>query len=312
MSAIPFRVLPRRPISEEKRKAQRNKHLLIAAFFLPGFALLFLLLIMPVFQAGYYSFYRWNGLGPIEEFVGFANYTRAFEHAVFRKAMLHNFYVILMTLAVELPLAMFLALMLVRGKLRFQRVFRAVFFLPYVFSEIITGLIWRFVLNPGDGFINVMLRTLIPGFENKAWLGETSLVLPAVFVVMTWKYFGLHMLLYMAAMQNISRDVEDAARIDGASEGQLLRYVTLPMISDTIRLTVFLGILGSLQVFVIILVMTGGGPVYASEVMVTYLYKFGLQRFALGYGAAVSVVLFVIALIFSVGYQRTMMRTSLE
>ena len=119
---------------------------------------------------------------------------------------------------------------------------------------------------------------------------------------MTWKYFGLHMLLYMAAMQNISKDVEDAARIDGATEGQLLRFITLPMIGDTIRLTVFLGILGSLQVFVIILVMTGGGPVY----------RVGIQRFALGYGAAISVILFVIALIFSVGYQRTMMRASME
>ena len=155
MSSTSFRVLPRNnpSISDEKRKAQRSKTLLIVLFFFPGFALLALLLIYPVIQAGYYSLFNWNGLGPIEDFVGLANYTRAFEHSVFRRAMLHNLYVVILTLLVELPLAMILALLLVRGNLRFQRVFRAIFFLPFVFSEIITGLIWRFVLNPGDGFV---------------------------------------------------------------------------------------------------------------------------------------------------------------
>ncbi len=313
MSAIPYRVLPKNnPKSFEKKADDRNKMMLIALFFLPGFSLLFLFLVMPIFQSIFYSFFRWNGLGPVDNFVGLENYSRAFADKVFRKSMWHNFQVVILTLLIELPLAMALALLLVRGNLRFVRLFRAIFFLPYVFSEVITGLIWLFVLNPGEGFANVLFKAIIPGFENQAWLGNIDLVLPVIFFVMTWKYFGLHMLLYMAGIQNINPDVENAARLDGANEWQLLRRITLPMIADTIKLTMFLGVLGSLQVFVIILVMTKGGPVYATEVMVTYMYRVGLQRFSLGFGAAVSVILFIIALFFSIGYQRTVMQTSLE
>src|SRR5690606_5583532 len=123
----------------------------------------------------------------------------------------------------------------------------------------------------------------------------------------TWKYFGFHMLLYMAGLQNVSRDVEDAARTSGASEAQVLRYITLPMMGSTIRLTVFLSILGAMQQFILIWVLTTGGPANASEVIVTFLYKYGIQRMQLGFGSAVAVILLLLTLIFSVGYQRSFM-----
>jgi len=309
MSSLSSRILPRQnPTGDEIRRARQQKALLITLFFLPGFLMLFLFVIAPVGQAGYYSLYKWNGLGPLEDFVGIDNYRRALTHQVFQRAIIHNLIIMMLSLSIQLPLAMFLALILVRGKLRFQRLWRAIFFIPFVFSEPITAYIWLFVYHPQSGMINTVFSQIIPGFENQAWLGNQSTVLMALFFVITWKYFGLHMLLYMAGIQNLNRDIEDAARIDGANEGQLLRYVTFPMMLPTIQLTAFLSILGSLQLFGIILLMTKGGPAYASELIVTYIYKFGLQRLNLGYGAAASVILFLIALLFSIGYQRTVMQ----
>ncbi len=116
------------------------------------------------------------------------------------------------------------------------------------------------------------------------------------------------MILYMAGLQSIPGDLEDAARVDGATEREVLQYMTLPLLGSTIRLTVFLSVLGSFQQFVLVWVLTQGGPVNASEVVATYLYKFGIQRFQLGYGSAVAVVLFAITLVFSLGYQRLVMR----
>jgi raffinose/stachyose/melibiose transport system permease protein len=312
MSSLSSRTLSRqKSVSAEARRTRQRKALFITLFFLPGFAMLFLFIIAPVGQAGYYSFYKWNGLGPLENFVGFDNYARALSHEVFRRALLHNLVIMLLSLTLQLPLAMFLALILTRGKLHFQRFWRAIFFIPYVFSEPITAYIWMFVYHPQTGMVNSVFSRIIPGFENQAWLGNQSTVLTALFVVITWKFFGLHMLLYMAGIQNINPDIEDAARTDGANERQVLRFVTFPMMLPTIQLTAFLSILGSLQLFGLILLMTKGGPAYASELIVTYIYKFGLQRLNLGFGSAASVLLFLIALIFSIGYQRTVMRVDI-
>jgi raffinose/stachyose/melibiose transport system permease protein len=125
-----------------------------------------------------------------------------------------------------------------------------------------------------------------------------------IFVALTWKYFGFHMLLYMAGLQNIPVELEEAARIDGASGFQILWRIILPLLRSTIRTTVFLSVLGSLQVFAIVWIMSQGGPAGASETMATYLYRFGFVRFYLGYGSAVAVVMFIICITFSLVYQK--------
>ena len=145
---------------------------------------------------------------------------------------------------------------------------------------------------------------LIPGVKAQTFLGNTNTVLACIFVVLTWKYFGLHMLLYLAGLQNIPREIEEAALIDGANRWQLIRYVTIPLLGSTIRTTVYLSVLGSLTQFNLIWIMTKGGPVNASEFMATYMYRFGFIRFWLGYGSAVALVMLLICLVFSLGYQR--------
>lgn len=313
MAPKPFRMtVSNHPMELSRQRRDFSKALTITLFLLPGFVLLFLFLLLPVAQSTYFSFYKWNGLGPIESFVGLENYQRVLSDKIFQGAISHSLFIVVLSLVLQLPLALGLALVLVRGKLRGNRIFRTIFFLPYVFSEVIAAIIWMYVYHPRGGLINTVLGFVIPGFESQAWLAERDTVMWAIFFVLTWKFFGFHMLLYMAGIQNVSKDVEDAARIDGASESQLLRYVTLPLMGATIRLTVFLSVLGSLQQFIVVWLLTEGGPVNSSELIVTYMFKYGIQRLSLGFGSAIAVVLFVMTLLFSLGYQRAVMMRDYE
>jgi raffinose/stachyose/melibiose transport system permease protein len=192
--------------------------------------------------------------------------------------------------------------------MRGRAFFRTVFFLPFVLSEVITGVIWSFILRAQSGLLNSLLDALIPGFTPRGWLGDRDIVLYVLFMVITWKYFGFHMILYMAGLQGIPTELEEAARIDGASPARVIWDVTIPLLVPTIRLSAFLSALGSLQYFDLVYIMTQGGPVNASETMATYMYDFGFRRFALGYGAAVSLVIFAICFGFAFAYQRSVMQ----
>lgn len=312
MSLPRFRVLPRSyPQSlTDKQRRQGSKALLIVSFLLPGMTIFMLFVVLPIIQSVYFSLYNWNGFGPPTNYVGFGNYNRLLNHSIFQMSLSHSFGIMALSLLIQLPLALMLALLVGRGKLRGKRLFRTLLFLPFVFSEPITAVIWRYVLSPDDGaLLNRVLAVFIPDYQPIGWLANRDIVLFALFGVLTWRYFGFHMLLYMAGLQSIPADLEDAARVDGATEPQVLRHVTLPLLGSTIRLTVFLSVLGSFQQFVLTWVLTNeGGPAYASSLVVTYLYEFGIQRMNLGYGSAVAVVLFAITLVFSLGYQRIIMQ----
>ena len=288
------------------RRRDWQKLAIIVAFLLPPGLIYFLLVLLPVIQAVHFSFYRWNGLGPMEDFTGLDNYARILRDTVFRRALGNNLLIVGLSVVVQLPLALGLAL-LIRRNLPGRAVFRVIFFLPYVLSEVITGVLWSFVYNPQYGLLNKVLG-VFPGFVPQGWLGDPKMVIYALFVVISWKYFGLHLILYMAGLQNVPTELEESAIIDGANGGQVIRHVTIPLLAPTIRLSLFLSVLGSLQIFDLVWVMTTGGPVNSSETMATYLYRYGFQRFSIGYGSAVAVVLFAICFAFSFVYQRYVMR----
>jgi raffinose/stachyose/melibiose transport system permease protein len=310
MSAIHTRILPntRERVTSDRFRRKAGKTSTILLCIVPGMTVFFLFLLIPMIQSARYSLYDWNGFGPPTDFVGLGNYKQLYHTKIFVDAVRHSFVIMFLSLGIQLPMAMGLALMVGRGNLPGKAFFRTVLFVPYVFSEVITGIIWRYVLHPSsDGLVNVMFSN-IPGYHTVGWIADKDIVLYAIFAVITWKYFGFHMILYMAGLQAVSKDLEDAARIDGATESRVLRYITLPMMGSTIRLTVFLSILGSFQQFVIIWVMTQGGPVNSSQVIATFLYKYGIKNFKMGYGSAVAVILFAITLVFSLGYQRIALR----
>jgi raffinose/stachyose/melibiose transport system permease protein len=314
MSPIRFRVLPR-AISDSIGQHQKNsleKWLTIGVLVVPGMAIFLLFLLLPIVQSTYFSLYKWNGFGPPVDFRWFDNYIDLMKDKVFISSVGHSFTFMTLALFIQLPLSLGLALLVGRGTMPGRQIFRAILFIPYIFSEVITAIIWLYVLHPRAGLMNKVFGTLIPDFNPIPWLANRDVALFSIFLVITWKFFGFHMLLYMAGLQSIPKDLEEASRIDGCTEWQVLRFITLPLLGSTIRLTVYLSVLGSFQQFVIVWVMTQGGPVDSTATIATYLFKYGIQRFALGYGSAVAVVLFIVTLFFSVGYQRIVMRQDYE
>lgn len=279
-------------------------HLTIILFLLPSFIIFFLFIIYPILRAAYFSMFNWNGMGPATIFIGLNNFKQILSDHVFMKSIGNCLLIVVLSLAIQLPLALMLAIMVGRD-LPGRAIFRAVFFMPYVLSEVITAIIWMSLFSPDPerGFINALL-VLIPGVQAQNFLGDINQVMACIFVVLTWKYFGLHMLLYMAGLQNIPREIEEAAMIDGANRLQTIRNVTIPLLGSTIRTTILLSVLGSLTQFNLVWIMTRGGPVNASEVMSTYMYRYAFIRFQLGYGSAVALVMLAICLIFSVMYLR--------
>ncbi len=289
-------------ISQSRLPRRARDYLTIAMFLLPAVILFVLFLVYPILRSVYYSLFNWNGLGPATKFVGLSNFQQILADKVFIKGVTNCLLIVGLSLILQLPLALALAIMVGRD-LPGRAVFRMIFFMPYVLSEVITGIIWMSLFNPDPerGFINALL-ILIPGVHAQNFLGDIHQVLACIFVVLTWKYFGLHMLLYMAGLQNIPKEIEEAAMIDGANRWQSIRYVTIPLLESTIRTTIYLSVLGSLTQFPLPWIMTRGGPVNASEFMATYMYRYAFIRFQLGYGSAVALVMLVICLIFSVTY----------
>jgi raffinose/stachyose/melibiose transport system permease protein len=291
-----------------RRRLDTGRLLTIAIFLLPTAAVYSLFVLFPLVQAGYYGLYRWKGLGPLTDYVGLDNFRRVYHDEIFRQAFEHNLIILALSITIQLPLALGLALLVRRG-IRGRAFFRTVFFLPYVLSEVVTAVIWSFIYHPQSG-LNSLLSAIFPGYEPRGWLGDTNSVLLAVFVAVTWKFMGFYFVLFLAGLQSIPPELEEAALIDGASGGRAVRDIVIPLLRPTIVLSIFLSALGSLQFFDLIWVMTTGGPVNASETMATYMYKYSFQRFALGYGAAVSVVIFAICFGFSLLYQSLVMRRS--
>ena len=276
--------------------------LLIALFLSPALILFLLFVFYPIFRSLYFSLFDWNGLGPAVDFVGLENFRKILADEVFLKAIGNVLLIVALSLAVQLPLALALAVMVGRD-LPGRGLFRTTFFMPYVLSEVNVAIMWMLLYhpNPERGLLNAVLFLL--GGEPVKWLADPKVALLAVFMVMTWKYFGYHMLLYLAGLQNIPIELEEAAKIDGANGFQNFWYITLPLLSSTIRTSVYISVLGSLQQFILPWILTKGGPVNASEFLATYMYRFGFIRFQLGYGSAVALYMFLFCLIFSLIYQ---------
>ncbi len=184
------------PPRSSLRSLQDN--LTVILFLTPAFVLFLIFLIYPIFRSAYYSLFNWNGLGPAIHFVGLNNFKQILTDHVFLKGIGNCIVIVVFSLAIQLPLALALAIMVGRD-LPGRAFFRSIFFMPYVISEVITAIIWisMFSPDPQRGFLNALL-TLIPGAHAQNFLGDVNQVMACVFVVLTWKYFGLHMLLFMA------------------------------------------------------------------------------------------------------------------
>ena len=287
-----------------------GKWLTISIFLLPALALYLVFVITPILQAARFSLYKWNGLGPLEDFIGLKNYQVALASDVFWQAVGNNMLVIVLSLLIQIPFSLGLAILLNR---RFpgRAIFRLLFFVPYVLSEAITGIVFSLLLQP-DSLVDATLQRVGLGGLVQDWLGNTDIVMITLFVIISWKYFGFHMILLLAGLQGIPREIEEAALIDGAGRWQAFRFVTLPLLGPTLRVSVFLSVIGALQLFDMVWVMTGGGPLNASTTMAVNMFKTGFEKQQMGYGSALAVLLFLCALVVALLYQRFVLRRDID
>jgi raffinose/stachyose/melibiose transport system permease protein len=284
-----------------------RKALEILLFVTPALALMALFVIWPIITATRMSLYSWKGFGPMVDFVGLRNYVSVLSDEVFTDAVVHNFLVVFASILVQLPLGLGIALLLNRH-IRGRGLLRTIIFVPYVLAEVIAGVVWFQLLQPGFGVIETALSAVGIPTPEQGFLGTPELALPTIFVVLTWKYLGLAVLLFLAALQGVPHELYEAGQLDGATWWGVQRRIAIPLLAPTIRTWCFLSMIGSLQLFDMVWIMTGGGPANATTTMATYLINQGTQRNNYGIAGAASVVLFVIGFVMALAYQMLVLR----
>ena len=302
----PKRTRRRMPFGERLRRSLTSGRITAVLILLPPALILFsLFVILPLSESAYYAFFDWNGYGEPTDYVGLQNFEQIAGHSVFHTAIGNTGQIIAISLFLQMPLALLLALLIYR-KTPTNAVFRLIFFVPYILAEVAAGLIWSFVFDGNYGVTATIAQAF--GVESFFILADRDWAFVAILTVIVWKYFGFHMMIYIAALQGVPEDMIEAARIEGAKRTQIVRYVQIPYIRPAIVVSAFFAIIGALQVFDVIIPLTGGGPSNQTHTIVTYLYTFGLTRLRIGFGSAVGVILFLAAICIAVFYQRIAMR----
>ncbi|MCR5715402.1 MAG: sugar ABC transporter permease [Lachnospiraceae bacterium] len=286
-----------------KRQNKRKVDTVALAFVAPALILYVLFIILPTVSSFYYSLTSWDGISPIVRFIGLANYREIFTSARFGNALKNTIILTVFISVFENAIALLLALAV--DNVRFgKNVFRSVLYLPVLISGIVSGFIWKIMYNYNFGAINSFFRNIGADGLCQDWLGNTSLTLLMIGIVLVWKGAGYYMIIYLAGLQSVSTDVIEAAQIDGATARQRFYYITIPLISGTFTINFTLSLINGLKVFDQISVMTDGGPGFTTETIVYLLYKVGFNEGRQGFGTAVGVVLLFVIIILNTLQQK--------
>ncbi|WP_460513588.1 carbohydrate ABC transporter permease [Frigoribacterium salinisoli] len=290
-----------------RRNAGRER-LEIALLVGPALIVFLAFVVFPIVMAAYYGFFSWQGFGAPTDFVGFRNYVTIFQDPTFLDALRHNATIVVLSLVLQGPVAIGLALLLNR-KLRGQSLIRVLIFVPYVISEVVVGTGWSLMLQ-GNGAVNDLLADLGLGAVAQDWLADPDVAIWTLLVIITWKYVGFAVILFLAGLQGVPEELSEAAAIDGATWWQIQRSITLPLLGPTLRIWAFLSIIGSLQLFDLVYIIWGQyiAATAGTSTMATYMVANGRTSGSYGYGNAVAVVLFVISLVVALVYQRYVLR----
>ena len=270
----------------------KKKYLVALGLMAPALLVYTMFFIIPIGETITLSFHSWNGIANVpREFIGFQNFVRLFQDRNFYNALFNSFAFIITTVVIMMPGSFFLAYFIFSG-LRKSSIFKTIFYFPTILPMAATGLMWSIMLRREGGAVNTLLEMLnLPSHVN--WLGNQDLVIWTVTLVNVWMFVGQNMLFFLAGLSNISKDVIDAANIDGAVGIKKLIHVIFPSIKESFKIFLVLGITGSLRVFDIIFVMTGGGPGTASDVPATMLYRASFLHRQFGYGSSIGVFIMI-------------------
>ena len=300
-----------------------SRRMTVWLFLVPAIVFYAAFVVLPIVQSFGVSLFEWPTLSARPtRFVGLYYYAKLVTDVIFWKSLLHNIVLLVLSLVIQLPLAIFLAVLL-SGRIFARAFFRTAYFIPMILPTVVIAIVWRQIYFPAtsDGLLVRMLDWLalpspangflgdsrgiiegllslwgIPAPQGGFW-SDPSLALISVILTISWRYTGFHMVLFMAGIESIPEEMYEAARIDGANSWQLFRYITLPSLAPVIRISAVLSIVGSLKYFDLVYVMTRGGPPeHATELMTTYMYQVGIDRYDGGYGSAIAVAGFLVSM----------------
>lgn len=269
------------------------------AFVLPSIALYVMFFIYTLLTSVGYAFTDWNALEPAK-FTGLDNFRQAFADSDFWVAVRNNMIFILFSVFVQVPLIIIFSL-LISGVRRLQGFYKTTVFMPSILSTSIIGILWGFLYQPNDGLFNKVLGVF--GIPPIMWLGDTNWALFSILITNAWQWMGFYIVLILAAILSLPKEINEAAAIDGANNFQRAVRITVPLIMPVISVVIMLSIAGAMRVVDIVLVMTNGGPAGATEVMASYMINQGTRFWEYGYAMALSVMIFVIALLLTAIYQ---------
>ncbi|MEV0429356.1 sugar ABC transporter permease [Micromonospora sp. NPDC050495] len=276
------------------RRARLRAAVVGWAFLAPLLVLNLLVVLGPSVATVYYSFTDWSGLGPAT-FIGLDNYVTAFGDAKVHQALLHNLVWFVLFLTVPMAMGLLGAYLLSQVR-RFQMLFRALYFIPYVVASVVNAAVWKMLLSPTSGITHQF------GID-QSWLGDTSTALLSVNFVVDWHWWGFLAVIFLSAMQGVDPALYDAAKVDGASRWQQYRNVTLPGIRPTMVFIVLMTVIWSLKAFDYIFIMTQGGPAGSSEVVSTLMYKQAFNEYSAGYAAALGLSMTLVTAVILAVYQ---------
>lgn len=263
-------------------------------FVAPAVLIYLIIAFIPILMSGYYSTLEWNGItGKV--FVALNNYIDLAKNKAFLLSARNSFILAVASIVFQLIPALFLAIVLSR-KIKGEKVYRTIYFIPVLLSTVVIGQLFLKIYNPEYGALNAILKKF--GFEGQDWLGNTNLVLAASFFPIIWQYVGYHMLILYTGVKSIPEDIYEAAQIDGVNEWQLASRIIIPLLKNTIKVSLTFAVIGSLKLFDMIWVLTKGGPLHASEVPSTLMYTAIFTRMEYGSGSAIAVFIVLECLLF--------------
>lgn len=276
----------------------------IFLFVFPAFLIFAVIVLLPIVFSFYYSLQKWDGISK-GILIGFKNYQKLFVNNSdgFLKSVINSGILALLSVFIQLPISLTLALVLSRG-IKGEKTFRTIFFIPVVLSTVVIGQLWMKIYNPDYGLLNIILGDIGLKSLRNAWLGNTGTALGAVFVPILWQYVGYHMLLMYASAKSISPDIYEAAKIDGAGELRTAFKISIPLMKPIIKVCVVFAVIGSFKSFDLIYVLTNGGPLHASEVPTTLMYTTIFAKYQYGYGSAMAIFIIVECLVCTVLIQK--------
>lgn len=292
-------------------KLQRN--IFIASFIIPTFVFYCIFTVYPVIKGLYYSMFDWSGMSQNKEFVGFRNFKDLFHDPIIWKAIGNDYFLVVGKVIGIMVIATFFAVALTRFNFKLAGFLRSVYFIPNILSVVVIGVLWNFIYNPQIGFLNGFLSLFTKEKVSITWLGFTSHTIWMLLPPAIWAGIGFYMILLIAAIQNIPDSLYEASELEGAGQWQQFRKITVPLIWEQMKVSILNIMMTTLNgSFVIVWIMTQGGPDNSTQVMGSYLYQMAFQQYHFGYGASIGVLILVLSLITTVVLQRLLRHETVE